>query len=1114
MRALVLLVLLAATQALGQIAAPDVTVSQLDAAVTRITDNLPEDDPQRVALLKSYADTRAALSSFDQFSEQFSVYAQARANAVQEAEAIEKKLVQQHRAPQRLDTSLTTLSRAELQQLIQVERADLDAKRNQLVEIRTAIDSMPVRREEIREHVTALTSLAGDLASQLTLQSANSGSSRPVGSVEEAAWWRTSAELASVNAERAALEEELLSQPMRRALLKAQYDQTSFDITQLERRSRLMTQRVGELRQGEAAQAQAAADLVLASSDGKHELVRLLADRNAVLSAAFSDRIEQIETTEAREGEVRGAAEQLETELTSIERKLELLGMSAAVGEVLRERQAQLPAHGEIARQISNNSEDIRASGLRQVELEDERRLLRDQGEYIEQLAEGFPPAVVAEIRGDLDDLIDVRRELVRKAVELENTYGQALGDLDFALRRYVVAVDGYRDFISEKMLWIPSRDKLGLFRGEEADLIKQLGEVLAPARWLTVVQNIPSEMLAQPETVVMLLLVLALIYSGRRIKQQLIEVGKHVGYVRSDSFASTLQALALTVMLSVKWPLLLLATAWLFKMQDTESELAMALYESLFRVSFYFWGLEFLRFALLPKGLVDAHFRWPGSRVALLRRRIVTLELTLLPSAVLVGFFLSLYPRTVGGSLGTLAVVLVLLSIAYFFHRLPEFVQSKMQMIFSNKADSETPFWAKLLRRLLFWIPIAAILAVVFGYTFTSIEIALLLIRTFVLLSCILILYELGLRWLSLTRRRMAYQVRQELAKSASEDAGATVEDEILENDPELLNDEGTRFLNLLTLFGGLLGVAWIWAEVFPALGVLDTFQLWHQTKVVDGREIIDPVTLSDIVRALVFATMGWVALSRIPSLLEILLRQKLKVAAASAYALTRVFQYAATLLLVIIVVGALGVSWSSLQWAVAALSLGIGFGLQEIVANFISGLIILFEQPIRLGDTVTVGDTSGTVTRIQMRATTIRDYDRRELLVPNKEFITGRLLNWSLSDSVTRRLIQVGVAYGTDMDQALDIVRDVARMHPLVLADPQALITFEQFGDNSLLICLRYFLGNLDKPLTVDSELRLAINRRFNEAGIVVAFPQRDLHIDTTQPLEIRMIDAGQPQ
>jgi potassium-dependent mechanosensitive channel len=1114
LRVIVLLVLLAAMHALGQVAAPDVSVSQLDAAVTRVTENLPEDDPQRVALLKSYADTRAALSSFDQFNEKLNSYSKARANAAQDAGKIEKKLAEQQQAPQAEAKLIPTMSRFELEQTILVDRSELDAKRNQLSDFSAAITGMPGRRVEIRNRMTELASLAADLASQLDQQSDKSGGSSTVGSVDEATWWRTGAQLASVNAEKAALEEELLSQPMRLALLKAQQDQTAYEVAQLEERSRLMTQRASELREGEAAAAQAAADLVLASTQGKHPLVRQLADSNAELSRTFSELNQQIQTTEAADIEVSGAAEQIETDLTSIERKLELLGMSTVVGEVLRERQAQLPAHNAIAKQISDNSAAIRASSLIQVELEEERRLLRNEGEYIKHLADGFSPEEVLEIKDDMNELIVSRRDLVRKAIELESTYAKTLGDLDFTLRRYVLAIDAYRDFISERLLWIPSRDKFGLFRGEEADLIEQIAEVFAPSRWMNVVGNMPSEVLVQPLAGVLLLVVLGLVYLGPRLKQQLVEVGKHVGYVRSDSFASTSQALALSLLVSVKWPLLLLTAAWLFEMQETESELATALYISCFRAAPYFWGLEFLRIALLPKGLVDTHFRWPASRVSLVRRRIIALEFTLLPSAMMVIFFINLYPRSVGGSLGTIAVILVLFSIAHFFHRLPEFVQSKMQMIFSDKVSSEDPIWSKLMRRLLFWIPTAAILAVLFGYTYTAIEVALLLIRTFFLLSCILILHELGLRWLSLTRRRMAYKVRQELGRNTGEDNHASIEDEILENDPELLNDEGTKFLNLVTLFAGLLGVAWIWAEVFPALGILDSFNLWSQTTVVDGREIVDPVTLGDLARALVFATMGLFALGRVPGLIEIMLRQRLKVAPASSYAVTRVIQYAATMLLVIIVVGTLGVSWSSLQWAVAALSLGIGFGLQEIVANFISGLIILFEQPIRLGDIVTVGDTSGTVTRIQMRATTIRDYDRRELLVPNKEFITGRLLNWTLSDSVTRRLIQVGVAYGTDMDQALDIVREAANKHSFVLADPQAQVTFDEFGDNSLLISLRYFLGNLDRPLGIDSELRLEINRRFNEAGIVVSFPQRDIHIDTTQPLEIKMMDSGRTQ
>jgi potassium efflux system protein len=216
---------------------------------------------------------------------------------------------------------------------------------------------------------------------------------------------------------------------------------------------------------------------------------------------------------------------------------------------------------------------------------------------------------------------------------------------------------------------------------------------------------------------------------------------------------------------------------------------------------------------------------------------------------------------------------------------------------------------------------------------------------------------------------------------------------------------------------------------------------------------------------------------------------------------------------LIVMIVLGKLGARWGQIQWAVAALSVGIGFGLQEIVANFISGVILLFEQPIRVGDTVTVGETSGVVTRIRMRATTIRDWDGRELLVPNKEFITGRLLNWSLSDKQSRVNIIIGVAYGTNLSEAMRIAMQVARRNVDVLEDPAPFITFDDFGDNALKLVLRCYLAGVDRRLTISSELRCSLNDRFNEAGIVVAFPQRDVHLDTSAPLDvnIRNLDGG---
>jgi potassium efflux system protein len=140
-------------------------------------------------------------------------------------------------------------------------------------------------------------------------------------------------------------------------------------------------------------------------------------------------------------------------------------------------------------------------------------------------------------------------------------------------------------------------------------------------------------------------------------------------------------------------------------------------------------------------------------------------------------------------------------------------------------------------------------------------------------------------------------------------------------------------------------------------------------------------------------------------------------------------------------------------------------------------------------------------------MRATTVRDWDGRELLVPNKEFITGRLLNWSLSDQQTRTLIEIGVAYGSDVPKAMKIALDVAREHENVLDDPEPFITFDSFGDNSLLLTLRCYLPSLERRLVTASEMRNTINDRYNEAGIVIAFPQRDVHLNGLGPIDVNI-------
>jgi potassium efflux system protein len=152
-----------------------------------------------------------------------------------------------------------------------------------------------------------------------------------------------------------------------------------------------------------------------------------------------------------------------------------------------------------------------------------------------------------------------------------------------------------------------------------------------------------------------------------------------------------------------------------------------------------------------------------------------------------------------------------------------------------------------------------------------------------------------------------------------------------------------------------------------------------------------------------------------------------------------------------------------------------------------------------VRVGDTVTVGGTSGTVTRIRIRATTITDWDRKELLIPNKEFVTGQIVNWTLTDTIMRIVIPVGVAYGSDTRRAREILVQLADENTRVLQDPKPRALFLGFGDSVLNLDLRAYVANLEDLLPAKDELHTAIDEAFKKAGIEIAFPQQDIHIRT---------------
>jgi len=228
--------------------------------------------------------------------------------------------------------------------------------------------------------------------------------------------------------------------------------------------------------------------------------------------------------------------------------------------------------------------------------------------------------------------------------------------------------------------------------------------------------------------------------------------------------------------------------------------------------------------------------------------------------------------------------------------------------------------------------------------------------------------------------------------------------------------------------------------------------------------------------------------------------------------YAITTVTRYFIFLIGLLVSAGIIGLSWSKVQWIAAAITVGLGFGLQEIFANFVSGLILLFERPIRIGDLVTIGDKNGYVTNIQMRATTVRDWNRREIVVPNKELVTGRVINWTLSDSTYRVDQKIGVAYGSDTALVREILLRIATEHSKIIEKPKPKAIFLGFGDSALEFELRYHIPHMDLWPTILTDVNMAVDTAFREAGIFIAFPQRDIHIRSINGLDgTRLAGSG---
>jgi potassium efflux system protein len=1091
---------------------PEVTAELLQSRIGQIKGTKDLDDDAKSAILAVYQNAQAEFDRAAALSAQTTQFKQA---AQQAPQTLRKMLAELDKPPEaQRPEAPAEITMTELETRL----AEAQDKLNQAQSELTRVEAEPQRRNERRlKSIPELIDAANKKLEDIRKQTAPPAPADEAKEMTAARLTLLAARVLALNQEIACATNERESYNAEDDLLPKQHDLAQREVARCKQFVDFWQKLVHVGRQREA-------DARLKSATQEKEKqkaypeLRGLAEENEKLAQRVSQVNNDVAAATKQSVEFKSALSDLEREFQGV-RKVDL-GLAQQLGPYLLQFRVDLVRHRrelETARLSQSQVDSIFVAWL---DLTEQRKKLGDIDHRTQEVLRGFAlpenPSRRQALKAEVHRLLQSRRELLDSLIGAYERHVRAMGPLMAADKELFDAIAAQLDYIDERILWVPSTARLST-----ADLTSA-GEALRwyfdARQWEPVGSQFLRGLTASPLACLTLTaLFVALVVVQPRMRTRIRELGAQASRGTADDMTLTLRTLILTVLTAAPWPVLLASLGWILGGQRGGSELGRALAHGLRFTAAVLASIELLRQVCRGRGLATAHFGWPEQGTRLVRKQLRWFLPLALPLTLL-GATTHALETDRWQSLGRLNFMAAMLVLAILVYRVLRPAGGVLYGFLAHRRGG----WEDRLYQILFPLVVASPLALVvlasLGYFYTARQLGWRLQATGWFLVVFSIGGALALRWLLIVRRRLAMrQARRRRAAMLQESKsgeGAEIPTVDVSTDGQLdlstINLQTRRFVQTALLAGFVASVWLIWADVLPALSFLNV-PLWHTSVLdADGTPHPEPINVVRLLEATITVILTLVATRNIPGLLEIVLLQRLPLEPATRYAVTTLFRYAITVAGVVIACVTLGITWAKVHWLIAAVSVGLGFGLQEIFANFVSGLIILFERPIRVGDIVTVDDVSGIVSRIRIRATMITDFDRKELIVPNKEFITGRVLNWTLSDQMNRVVVNVGVAYGSDIEKARDLLLDVAAKNPYVLKEPGPMATLEGFGDNSLNLVLRCYLPTLDNRMSVVHDLHARIHDVFRDEGIDIAFPQLDLHVRTT-PVALYQRQAG---
>ncbi|AUI65780.1 MULTISPECIES: mechanosensitive channel MscK [Glaesserella] len=707
-----------------------------------------------------------------------------------------------------------------------------------------------------------------------------------------------------------------------------------------------------------------------------------------------------------------------------------------------------------------------------------------------------------------LTSILTEREKIIIDLIKTLNLQLNLSNEIEATQRQIITISDNLQNQLQQQSFWVKSNNPIDLSWLETFPK-QAIAELAMLTRYLgfeNLGENLPSTL----AFIGMLLLIYgAILWKKPAIKARLAVLNSQINTLKNDSHWHSPEAMLWTIILALPSGLMFLVIATVVLYLFFPDPLAA--WGWVIKAVGYWLFFATILSLLRPNGLAYRHFGMPQTSNEIFQRIIkqsVWIVVLLLVSSIFSQVEVIGFTNDVIGQV----VTIVALALCTFVVRplldrgIQEYENAKTE---DGKKRSVSLF--KLLRFVLFIVPLTLIVLIILGYYYTAVYLIEHIIKTYLVALVWVFGRYFAYRSLTISSRRMAYRRLQKKREKLREQNLEQNKEEPKDKPEEVIkistvNEQIFRMADLIGWVVLFVSLYAIWSDLISIAYYLNNVILWEQVETTSKGTVVESVTLLNILRSILYVTITYVLVKNIKGILEVTFFSRLKLSKGTPHTITAVLTYFIVCFGSISAFSALGISWSKIQWVFTALSVGLGFGVREIFGSFVSGTILLFERPIRVGDKVTVGNFTGVITRIRLRSTTLVDDEHKEVVLPNQAFVTDRFINWTYNNTITRLQIIIKISTEANLELVRNLLFQVASEAPKVMEEPSPNVNLVGFGDGWIEHEFTVYVPELDDRSATRNFLYKRITELFNQHHIKIAFNQMDVHLH--QPQEKRRL------